>query len=299
MKIAVLSDTRFPTAASYPGHGLGKMNLAVAEGLLARGHEITLYAGYGSEFAGHLIQGYQESEFYSKGLDGFDAIVDGGHEHKAQEAYPDAPIINVSHDREHKPGRCAVFVSEAHKAYHKQPGRVIYNGVDVGDYSLRQGTPGTYLAWMALMMPHKGPHAAIQAAGLAGVPLKMAGPGDPLPNTDHIGPVVGAAKIAFLHGARALLVPAAVESGGLVCLEAAACGVPVVAYGLGGLPEYVAEGVTGFLVDDVQAMADAVANLDAIEPPVARVWVERHRALAHMVDAYEQALEDVANGERW
>lgn len=55
-----------------------------------------------------------------------------------------------------------------------------------------------------------------------------------------------------------LLLPSETESFGLVALEAMSCEVPVVATRVGGLPEVVMHGETGFLADlgDVQSMAD-------------------------------------------
>jgi len=58
-----------------------------------------------------------------------------------------------------------------------------------------------------------------------------------------------------------VLVPSRTESFGLVALEAAACGVPVVAAAVGGLPSIVEHGVSGFLVPerDPDAYAERVA----------------------------------------
>ena len=55
------------------------------------------------------------------------------------------------------------------------------------------------------------------------------------------------------------LLPSATESFGLAALEAMACEVPVVASRVGGLPEVIDDGVTGFLraPDDVDGMAEA------------------------------------------
>ena len=60
-----------------------------------------------------------------------------------------------------------------------------------------------------------------------------------------------------LRGADLFLLPSATESFGLAALEAMACGVPVIASAVGGMPELVEEGKTGFLAPpgDVTTMA--------------------------------------------
>jgi len=86
------------------------------------------------------------------------------------------------------------------------------------------------------------------------------------------------------------------EPFGLVALQAAQMGRPVVACGVGGLPEVVEHEQTGLLVaaDDEQAMADAIENLLS-DIPRAKRMAERARRRARdrfdfsaLVDAYEQ-----------
>jgi N-acetyl-alpha-D-glucosaminyl L-malate synthase BshA len=66
-----------------------------------------------------------------------------------------------------------------------------------------------------------------------------------------------------LVGADLFLLPSETESFGLAALEAMSCKVPVIATNVGGLPEVVEDGVTGFLcaVGDVDAMAAAALEL--------------------------------------
>ncbi|MCB1057829.1 MAG: N-acetyl-alpha-D-glucosaminyl L-malate synthase BshA [Acidobacteria bacterium] len=86
-----------------------------------------------------------------------------------------------------------------------------------------------------------------------------------------------------LVGADLFLLPSETESFGLAALEALACRVPVIATRVGGLPEVVSHGETGFLypVGDVDAMADAAIEL--LEDP------QRHEGFAEA--ARRQALD--------
>jgi L-malate glycosyltransferase len=86
-----------------------------------------------------------------------------------------------------------------------------------------------------------------------------------------------------LVGADLFLLPSETESFGLAALEAMSCEVPVIASRVGGLPEVVDEGVTGFLrpVGDVEGMAEAALSLLTDEP--------RRRAFG--LEARKQAVE--------
>jgi D-inositol-3-phosphate glycosyltransferase len=67
----------------------------------------------------------------------------------------------------------------------------------------------------------------------------------------------------FYRAADVVLVPSRSESFGLVALEAAACGIPIVAAAVGGLSTLVDHGVTGYLVDErsPQIYAEHVASI--------------------------------------
>ncbi len=69
--------------------------------------------------------------------------------------------------------------------------------------------------------------------------------------------------VALLSISDLFLLPSIQESFGLAALEAMACGVPVVASRVGGLPEIIEDGVTGFVCapDDVEGLAERGVRL--------------------------------------
>ncbi|AMY23376.1 glycosyltransferase family 4 protein [Rhodococcoides fascians] len=175
---------------------------------------------------------------------------------------------------------------------------IVPNGVDIETW--HEGEGGAYLVWSGRFTPEKGPHLAIQAAEIAGYPLKMAGPiSDPDYFSREIGPRLGERTtyvghleqkdLATLVGgaAAALVTPAWDEPYGLVVAEALACGTPVAAFARGGIPEILSR-ESGCLVagDDVNALAAAIPRTVSLSRADVRKRAVQHCSSETMLTAY-------------
>jgi glycosyltransferase involved in cell wall biosynthesis len=156
---------------------------------------------------------------------------------------------------------------------------------------------------MGRICPEKGFHLALDAAKAADAELALAGAvgGFPehiryfereiAPRLDAkrrwIGSVSGPRKWQLLQSARCVLVPSLVaETASLVAREALAAGAPVIAFPNGALAETIDHGRTGFLVDDVWAMAAALGRTDMIDPAECRRVARERYSVVRMTDQY-------------
>lgn len=181
------------------------------------------------------------------------------------------------------------------------------------DFSVYPATPhrGDYLVFLGRMSPEKGAHRAVAVALEAGLPLKLAGkkrePAEQLyfselvephlreGRVEYLGEVTHGEKVELLQDARATLFPIDWEEPfGLVMIESIACGTPVIAMRRGSVPEVIEDGRTGIVVDDLGAMADAVARADALDPFALRRAAEERFSKERMVADYLRVYEDVA-----
>jgi glycosyltransferase involved in cell wall biosynthesis len=184
----------------------------------------------------------------------------------------------------------------------------VHHGLPPGEYPVGGGQGG-YLAFLGRMSPEKRPDLAIDVARRVGVPLKMAAkvdePNQPYfdevirPLLDHplvefVGEIGGADRARFLGDALALLFPIDwPEPFGLVMIEALACGTPVIALRRGSVPEVIEDGQTGFIVETMEEMAQAVKQVDRIDRAGCRRAVEQRFTDERMTDAYENVYARV------
>jgi len=172
--------------------------------------------------------------------------------------------------------------------------------------------PGAYLAFLGRVSPEKRADRAIEVARRAGMPLRIAAKVDPADqeyfdreieplleqdHVDFIGEIGPDEKNDFLGNARALVFPIDWnEPFGLAMIESMACGTPVIAYRSGSVPEVIDEGISGFIVDDIEGATEAAGRLDEIDRTGVREAFERRFDVARMARDYLEVYERLISG---
>jgi glycosyltransferase involved in cell wall biosynthesis len=207
--------------------------------------------------------------------------------------FTDAPLVSIS-DAQRAPLPHAGWLGTVH------------HGLPPHQLSF-SASRGAYFAFLGRISPEKRADRAIAIATACGVPLKIAAKVDAADRTyfdtqirpllDHplvelIGEIGEADKSAFLGGARALLFPIDwPEPFGMVMIEALACGVPVVAFRGGSVAEVIDDGLTGFIVDDMEQAIEAARRIETIDRRVCRETFERRFTVERMASDYVRLYE--------
>ncbi len=135
-----------------------------------------------------------------------------------------------------------------------RPIDVIANAVPVQPPSIG----GSGLLFVGRLSPEKGLDVLLEAAEITGLPLTIAGDGPLMPYLKErangrvklLGRVSPSRVSELLSAAAVAVVPSiCYENAPLSVLEPMACGTPVVASAIGGIPELVRDGVDGLLVE--------------------------------------------------
>lgn len=332
MKIAILS----PVAWRTPPRQYGAWETVagnIAEGLVARGWDVTLFATGDSLTHARLhavvAKGYEEdrsidpkvaeylhiSEAFEHAAE-FDLI----HSHYdfmalAYTRLVKTPVLTTVHGfssprimpvyEKYRDGNF-VSISDADRAPGLNYLATVYNGIDLALYPQRTSR-GDELIFLGRIHPDKGVHLAIETARRSGRRLQIAGiiqdadyfRDQVQPHLDdrqicYIGPVGVAEKNALFAQAYALLhLNTIPERFGLVLAEANAAGVPVIAMDLGSCREVIEHGVTGFLVNDVPGAVAALEHIPSIRDNACRQRVEQRFSIATMVEGYERVYAKI------
>jgi glycosyltransferase involved in cell wall biosynthesis len=173
---------------------------------------------------------------------------------------------------------------------------------------------GTYLAFLGRISPEKRVDRAIEAARRAGISLKIGAKVDPVDqayfdehieplleadDVEYVGEVGGREKEELLQGAAALLFPIDwCEPFGLVMIEAMACGTPVIANRNGSVPEVIADGRNGFIVENLDECVDAIRGIGELDRRTVRRSFDERFTVERMTRDYVRVYESLAAEHR-
>jgi glycosyltransferase involved in cell wall biosynthesis len=331
-RVAILS----PVAWRTPPRQYGAWETVasnVAEGLVAHGWDVTLFATGDSVTSASLRsvvdQGYEEnratdpkvaeylhiSEVFEHAAE-FDLI----HSHYDFMALTysrlvKTPILTTIHGfsspkimpvyEKYRDGYF-VSISDSDRAPGLNYLATVYNGIDLSLYLLQEAG-GDDLVFLGRIHADKGVHLAIEVARRSGRRLIIAGIIQDEPyfteqvkpyiddhNICYVGPVGIAEKNELFARAYALIhLNTIPERFGLVLVEANAAGVPVIAMDRGSCREVIQDGKTGFLVTNVGEAVEALERLREIDRTACRQRVQQCFSIETMVEAYERVYATI------
>lgn len=325
MKIGILSPVAWRTPPRHYGPW-EQMASNLTEGLVASGMEVTLFATGDSITAGKLDSvieaGYEEDRSLDAKVveclhvsnlmekaSSFDLI------HNHYDFLPlsyskliKTPIITTIHGfsspkiiavyEKYNESSSYVSISDSNRSSRLNYLATVYNGIQTANFSFVENAE-EYLLFFGRIHPDKGTLEAIEIAEKTKRKLIIAGIVqdqeyfkeriEPRLNDQivFVGSAGPEARNKLLGKASALLHPINFdEPFGLSVAEAMLCGTPVIAFNRGSMPELIRDGLTGFLVDNVEMAADAVNNISSIERRTCHTWANDKFSSEKMVADY-------------
>lgn len=286
MRITLAHHTRLPVKGYG---GTERVVVALARGLAALGHELTLIAPPGTKIPGARLIPVPEAK-----------LRDAAHD-LSPLVPPESEIVHAFFPVRHPPRQPwvwtlegttpagtvrppnTIYVSGDHASRHDSAS-FVYNGLDPADFIYRE-TKDDYDLFLGRLHSSKGWQLAVEGAKATERRLIVAGGWRPSwsRGLKFAGEVDGKEKAELLAGARLLWMPAQWdEPFGLTLIEALWSGTPVLATRRGALPEILSADVAE-LGDSVEELVASIPAMAGKKPSDCRARAERwfsHTAMA-------------------
>lgn len=325
MRVAILAPVAWRTPPRHYGPW-EQVASNITEGLVANGIDVTLFATAdsitGDKLDAVIERGYEENRSQDAKVaeclhisnlmekaPGFDII----HNHfdflpLTYSALIKTPMVTTIHGfsssrilpvyQKYNNRSSYVAISNADRSPLLTYAATIYNGIRTNDFEF-QSIPGDYLLYFGRIHPDKGTAEAIEIAIKTKRKLLIAGiiqdrsyfesNVEPLFDDQviYVGEAGPEKRNELMRNALALLHPISFdEPFGLSVAEAMLCGTPVIAFNRGSMPELVLPGKTGFLVNNADEAAEAVADITRIDRGDCRQWSMEQFSQEKMVNEY-------------
>jgi glycosyltransferase involved in cell wall biosynthesis len=199
-----------------------------------------------------------------------------------------------------------VSISDADRHPSLKYTATIYHGILRDEFEYIE-KPQDYLISLGRIHPDKGTNEAIAIAKATDKRLLIAGiiqhaeyfrervepfiDGNQIIFLGHAGPEK---RKELLGNAVALLHPIHFnEPFGLSVAEAMFCGTPVIAYNRGSMPELIENGISGFLVNNIEEAVNAVNNITQIDRNKCYTYATAKFSYETMIDKYIEAYQSI------
>jgi glycosyltransferase involved in cell wall biosynthesis len=190
------------------------------------------------------------------------------------------------------------------KKYYRRESEVVYPGVDLKLFSPSKVAKKRFFLLVSRLVEYKRVDLVINAFNRLGWPLKIVGKGrsgkklsrKARSNIEFLGGLTDKKLVEYYRRCQAVIYPQE-EDFGLVPLEAQACGVPVIAYGRGGVLETVIPGKTGefFYQQTAESLIDVLQRFKSTRYSVEDCFENAKRfALEKFMLLFKKKTE-----ERW
>jgi glycosyltransferase involved in cell wall biosynthesis len=212
-----------------------------------------------------------------------------------------------------RPHLVTISKQQMNPAPHLHFAGTVYHGLPMDDYKFSPTHDG-YLLFVGRVhiyngIEEKGLLNAIRVAQLLDIPMYIAAKVDKNAPADvryfreviqpqlsekiqFLGEVDEEIRNELMSKAMCVLHPANfAEPFGLTIIESMACGAPVIGFNRGSVPEIIQNGVSGYVVNTLEEMADTVRLAADLKRSVIRKYALDNYSVANMADGYERIYE--------